>query len=101
MQAVVTPLISQVQGADELKSAHAAIAWRWQWLQLKISEARNMLAQYDEQYQRKRRNKKLLVPTAGYNHDEHCLRTVGMTKPKRRRKLCLFKNPTTGASAHI
>jgi hypothetical protein len=80
-----------------MRNAHAAIAWRWQWLQLKVGEARNMLASYDEQYQRKRRNKKALVPSSGYNADEQCLRTHGMTKPKRRRKLCMVKTGFTGA----
>ena len=31
---------------------------------------------------------------SNYDTNKHCLRTVGMIKPKRRRKLCLIKKPT-------
>ena len=48
-----------------------------------------MISYFDEQYNRKRRNKKSLMPNAQQNldRDQSCLRTLGLQKPKRIRKV--------------
>ena len=78
-------------GVADFKRTRSSVRWRWHWLQLKIAETRHALGGSREVYKRKRRNKGSLLSRGKYERGEHCLRTFGIAKPRRQRKVLTVK----------
>ena len=72
------------------------IAWRWTWLQLQVHELEFQINKCDELFQKKRRNKQKVAPLFDPDDKQHSLRTSGLVKPKKNRKL--FRVPSSSKS---
>lgn len=70
------------------------ISWRWHWLDLQVRELQHQIQLCDQLYVKHRKTKQPVLPLFDENEPSHALRTSGMTRPKKPRKLCR-KAPTT------